>query len=221
MTSCGCWEPRALFAPTCARARYQYGLFEFTLRGWEYSDDAMAVDPTSSYDSSPSSCWARHLGWLIMLAYFCWEFVEILSHALKLAGSLVLPVSLKLTCSLSTQWIVDIKFLYDLSVDAADWILDSSRLPREKCSISRFDIDMLLLTPPPSPPSILGQQSEKSLFSLVSLRISLDRSQLQSVFIIHWPFFCQGLKLLDQKCNPLIKLVRKNKRLFFSDSVAL
>ena len=54
------------------------------------------------------------------MAYFCWEFIEILSHALKLAGSLVLPIPLKLICSLSTQWIVDIKFLYDLSVDAAD-----------------------------------------------------------------------------------------------------
>ena len=54
MTSCGCWEPRAPVAPTCARARYQYGLFEFTLRVREYGDDSMAVDPTSSYDSSPS-----------------------------------------------------------------------------------------------------------------------------------------------------------------------
>ena len=164
MTSRGCREPRALFAPTCARARYQYGLVEYPLRVWEYSDETMAVDPTSSYDSSPSSSLsvtsgvADHDGLLLSGIYW------ILSHALKLAGLLVILLWSKLVCSLSTQWIVDIKFLYDLSVDAADWILDSSRLPREKCSISRFDIDMLLLTPPPSPPSILGQQSEKIPF---------------------------------------------------------
>ena len=35
MTSCGCREPRALFAPTCARARYQYGLFEYFPSGCE------------------------------------------------------------------------------------------------------------------------------------------------------------------------------------------
>ena len=53
-----------------------------------------------------------------MLAYFCWEFMELLSRALKLAGSLVLSQYIEI--KLFTQWIVDIKFLYDLSVDAAD-----------------------------------------------------------------------------------------------------
>ena len=38
----------------------------------------------------PIFCRAWHPGWLIMLAHFCWEFVELLSLALKLAGSLVL-----------------------------------------------------------------------------------------------------------------------------------
>ena len=80
MTSCGCREPRALLAPTCARARYQYGLVEFTLRVWEYSDETMAVDPTSSYDSSPSSLLsvtsgvADHVGLLLLGIY--WNLVS-------------------------------------------------------------------------------------------------------------------------------------------------
>ena len=96
MTSCGCREPRALFAPTCARARYQYGLVEFSLRVWEYSDDTMAVDPTFSYDSSPSferdiwggwSCWPTFVANVLS----CGPMDKASDYnSLKFAGSMVL-----------------------------------------------------------------------------------------------------------------------------------
>ena len=145
----------------------------FPLRVWEYGDDAMAVDPTFSYDSSPSferdiwggwSCWPTFVANVLSCgpmdkAFDC--------NSLKLAGFMVLNQCIKIVlltlCLVTCCYKVSV---WPLRRCCRNKSLDSSGLPRDKCSISRFDFDMLFLTPPPSPPSILGQQSEKNPFFL-------------------------------------------------------